>query len=100
MQDHLDGLSGRKAQLTPGSYQYLHTPLFGGRYMGGWGIAERAWGGGRVFTHNGSNTMNFAVVWMAPAKNIAVLVATNQGGDGSGQACDRAAAKCIETYLR
>lgn len=97
--DHLKGLRGEPAQLQAESYRYLHTPLFGGTYMGGWSVAERGWGGGRVFTHNGSNTMNFAVLWMAPLKNIAVLAATNQGGDGAEKACDQAAAKLIETFL-
>jgi CubicO group peptidase (beta-lactamase class C family) len=99
VQDHLDGIKGRPAHLKPASYQYLHTPPFGGTYMGGWGVAEREWGGGRVFTHSGSNTQNFAVVWMAPERNLAVLSATNQGGVGAEKACDRVASKFIGTYL-
>ena len=48
--------------------------------------AWEGWGGGRVFTHSGSNNQNFAVVWMAPLKNFAVLAATNQGGDTAATA--------------
>ncbi len=97
--DHLNGLRRGRGHLRGETYRYLHTPPFGGDYMGGWAAAERGWGGGRVYTHTGSNTMNFAVVWMAPVRDVAVLVVTNQGGEEAEKACDRAAGKLIETYL-
>jgi hypothetical protein len=49
-------------------------------FQPGWIVTERGWGGGRVLTHAGSNTMNHAVVWMAPRRNFAVLSATSLGG--------------------
>lgn len=58
-------------------------PPFGGDYAFGWLATERPWGGGPVYTHAGSNTMNFAVVWLAPLKDFAVLVTTNQGKRGA-----------------
>lgn len=42
--------------------------------------------------HSGSNTMNYATVWMAPAKDFAVLVATNQAGGDTFNACAAASA--------
>lgn len=39
--------------------------------------------------------MNFAIVWMAPAKDFAVLVATNQAGGETFDACDAAASAMI-----
>lgn len=99
VQDHLSGLRGEGGTLKAASYRYLHTPLFGGEYMGGWIATERPWGGGRVYTHAGSNTQNYAVVWMAPLKNCAALVMTNQGGDAAAQACDQVAAAMILTFL-
>ncbi len=39
--------------------------------------------------------MNFAIVWMAPAKDFAVLVATNQAGGETFNACDAAASALI-----
>lgn len=48
-----------------------------------------------MLTHAGSNTMNYAVVWMAPLKDFAVLVMTNQGGDEAAKACDEAAGALI-----
>lgn len=93
---------GRNAEslLKPETFKKLHTPPFGGEYMAGWIAAERDWGGGRVLMHAGSNNMNFAVVWMAPLKNFAVLAATNQGGDGAAQACDEACAAMIGKFLK
>ena len=58
-------------------------------------MTSRPWGGGTVYTHNGSNTMNFATVWMAPARDFAVLVVTNRGGAVAQQATDDAAAALI-----
>ena len=65
-------------------------------------IAKRVWAkgnrpndSGRVLTHAGSNTMWFCVVWIAPERDFAVLVACNQGGDTASKACDEAAGKLI-----
>lgn len=98
---HLAGARGRKTPLNlPGeAFRTLHTPPFGGDYAPGWLVTERSWGGGRVLTHAGSNTMNFAVVWMAPKRNFAVLVATNEGGPTVPKACDEAAAALIRRFL-
>jgi CubicO group peptidase (beta-lactamase class C family) len=98
-QDHLSGLRGEGGILKAESYKYLHTPLFKGDYAGGWIATERGWGGGKVYTHSGSNTQNFAVIWMAPLKNFAVLVATNQGGDAAASATDKVAAAIIQNFL-
>ncbi|HLV79318.1 MAG TPA: hypothetical protein VKT32_03520, partial [Chthonomonadaceae bacterium] len=81
-------------------FQYLHTPLFGGDYAAGWVVTDRNWGGGRVLMHNGSNNQNYSVVWMAPLRDFAVLVATNQGGDAAAKACDEAASALIQSYLQ
>jgi CubicO group peptidase (beta-lactamase class C family) len=91
--DQLRGDEGKPALLKAESYARLHSAPFGGAYALGWGVADRPWGGGRVLTHTGSNTMNLAVVWMAPARDFAVLVVCNQGG--AEKACDEAASGLI-----
>jgi hypothetical protein len=63
--------------------------------MLGWIVTERKWGGGKVLTHNGSNTMNYSVAWVAPKRKFAVLVCTNQGGEEAAKACDEAAGTLI-----
>jgi hypothetical protein len=43
--------------------------------------------------------MNLAVVWMARAKDFAVLITTNQGGADAQRATDEAAAALIQLHL-
>lgn len=64
----------------------LHTPAFGGDYAGGWIIVKgQPWAGGDALHHGGSNTMNFAVAWLAPRKGFGVLAATNAYKEGYEQ---------------
>src|SRR5262249_17340610 len=96
--DQLASLEGRGELFRPEIYTRLHTPPFGGDYAFGWLVTERPWGGGTVYTHAGSNTMNYAVVWMAPRRDFAVLVTTNQGGPDAAQGTDEAAAALIRLH--
>ena len=57
-------------------------------YAGGWIVTERSWGGGRVYTHAGSNTTWYCVVFVAPEKNLCLLAATNAYSDAAITACD------------
>jgi len=97
--DQLSGLEGHGVLFDAATYKRLHTPPFGGDYAFGWLAVERPWGAGTVYTHAGSNTMNFAVVWLAPLKDFAVLVTTNQGGAEAQQGTDDAAAALIQLQL-
>ena len=97
-------LAGRQAGATqlllaPGTLAYLQSPLPGQTYALGWGLGERAWGGGPVLTHAGSNTMWYAVVWMAPRKDFAVLVTCNVAGERGPKATDEAAGALIQWFL-
>lgn len=98
--DQLRGARGEKALLKPETYQRLHAPPFGGNYALGWGVAEREWGGGAVLTHSGSNAMNMAVVWMAPNRDFAVVLVTNQGGEEAYKACNEAASALIRLHQK
>jgi CubicO group peptidase (beta-lactamase class C family) len=118
---HLEGdraaskIPGAAARLLkPQSFLKLHTPAGAdddNPYAMGWGVASRPWGKaepigskptgtGRVLTHSGSNTMWFCVVWIAPERDFAVLVASNQGGDKASAACDEAAWALIQDHLK
>ncbi len=83
--------------LAAESFQRLHTPPEGRNYALGWGVTERPWGG-TVLTHNGSNTLWFAVTWLAPELDFAVLVTCNIGGQAGERACDAAATALIEHF--
>jgi len=98
---HLSGETpGRALLLTPESYKRLHEPALSG-YASGWSVTKRPWAGptGRALTHAGSNTMWYCVVWMAPEKDMAVLVACNRGGDQAVKAADAIAASMIRTFV-
>jgi CubicO group peptidase (beta-lactamase class C family) len=85
--------------LRPETYAALHAPAAGGPYARGWLVVDRDWGGGPVLTHMGSNASWVAVAWLAPARDFAVLVTTNAGGQGAEQAVDRAAWALIRHHL-
>jgi CubicO group peptidase (beta-lactamase class C family) len=103
---HLRGeQAGSAPLLKPESFKKLHAPVTGKDaaepdYAMGWLVTSRPWAGGECLTHAGSNTMWYAVAWVAPRKNFAVLVMCNQGGDGAAKACDDAASALIVEYLK
>ncbi|GMU24691.1 MAG: hypothetical protein AMXMBFR13_47640 [Phycisphaerae bacterium] len=76
--------------LGPETFDRLHAVPEGGEYAMGWGVVMRDWGG-RVLTHAGSNTMNYAVIWVSPERNFSLLIATNTGDDAAAEACDETA---------
>ncbi|MCL2105106.1 MAG: beta-lactamase family protein [Kiritimatiellaeota bacterium] len=93
--DQIRGAQGMKGLLKPETYRELHTSVSGKDAALGWFCAERAWSGGGVLTHNGSNTRHFSVAWLAPKKNIAFVACTRQGGDIAAKACDDAVAALV-----
>lgn len=93
--NHLMGIKGNSSLLSQDQYRNLHTPYPGTNYALGWLILPRGWGNGNVMTHSGTNTYWYSVVWAAPNRNFAVLVAVNQGGDNAAFASDEAAGQLI-----
>jgi len=83
-----------KPILNANSLKQLIEPR--GNYAAGWGVYPRSWARGLALTHNGSNTMWFATVWVAPGINRAYLVATNSADDNSPQICDQIVSQLIE----
>jgi CubicO group peptidase (beta-lactamase class C family) len=74
--------------MSDETFRHLHTNPPGSDYAMGWAIGERSWAGGRVLNHNGTNTMWYAVVWVAPEKQAAYVAATNCGGEAAAKAVD------------
>jgi len=85
--------------LKPETFRKLHTPPEGGDYACGWVCLQRGWAGGRALMHNGSNTMWYIVMWLAPEKDFAVIAATNTGADNSSNGCDDVASAMIQKWL-
>lgn len=98
---HLAGARGRDGIVKAETFRRLHAPPADGEpaYAMGFLVAKRDWAGGEVLTHAGTNTMWYAVTWIAPRKGFAVLVTTNQGGDRAAKAADRAAWALIQAQL-
>jgi CubicO group peptidase (beta-lactamase class C family) len=85
--------------VKPETFRKLHAPPADGDYACGWGCCERGWAGGRALNHNGSNTLWYVVMWLAPGKDFAVIVATNTGASDAFKGCDDVAAQMIHKWL-
>lgn len=91
--------------LKPETLLRLHTPDGTNitdpteNYACGWVVLQRGWAGGRTLWHNGSNTMWYIVMWLAPNKNFSVIVATNIAGSDAEDGCDEAATAMIKKWL-
>ncbi len=86
LQSHLDGSNGKDTPiLAANSFKKLHTGYKGQEYTaGGWLRLERSWLDGFALQHTGSNTYNFANVWLLPKNNVGIMVATNTGDENLG----------------
>ncbi|CAN5745092.1 N/A [soil metagenome] len=93
--DQLRGGAGLPALLPREIYEAMQTPGPNSQYGFGWIVVSRPWAGGKALTHSGSNTMNYCVCWLAPAKKFGVLVCCNEAGDNVAKACDEAASMLI-----
>jgi len=91
--------SAKTKLVKPETLEKLHTPAPGDpKYAMGWIIADnQPWAAGPALTHAGSNTMWYAVLWLAPANDFAVLVACNQANDN---ACNDAVLALIADHLQ
>lgn len=103
---HLQAARGDCKLLTAESFQRLHAPQpidDKTGYALGWIVLERPWADGSVLMHNGSNTMWFSVVWIAPKRGFAVMAVTNLAGLGiqvGTAATDAAASLLIEQQVK
>jgi CubicO group peptidase (beta-lactamase class C family) len=98
MAAHLAGARGTGGLLPPAAFGQLHSALPGTSYALGWGVTSRPWARGRVLQHAGSNTLWFAVVWIAPERDLAMFVVANAAGDAGAAATDDAAAALVARF--
>lgn len=99
---HLTRGASHPGLLKPETFDILHKPEGEGddAYAMGWIVTKRGWAKGEALTHMGSNTMWMCVVWVAPKRNIAMLVATNEAGPDAPKACDDAIGVLLKGQLR
>jgi CubicO group peptidase (beta-lactamase class C family) len=82
LQAHLNGFQQRNTPiLQTASFVKLHTAYPGQEYTpGGWLRIVKQ--NQIVLQHTGSNTMNYANVWLVPAEDIGFAATTNAGDPG------------------
>lgn len=95
--------AGHQTLLSPGTASALTTSVVsadgGGYYALGWFVFDRAWAGGRMLWHNGSNQMNYSVAALAPGRRFGVIVVTNQGPGSTADQFDSAVERLINFHL-
>ncbi|MDB6130432.1 MAG: Beta-lactamase [Verrucomicrobiales bacterium] len=96
---HVQGQRGNSKLLKKETFIRLHAPQPGQEYARGWFVVNRGWAHGKALNHNGSNTMNFCVMWLAPERDFSVVIMCNTVGPKAEKACDDAASAMIKKYL-
>jgi CubicO group peptidase (beta-lactamase class C family) len=84
---HLAAAQGKAKFLKPSTFRVLQTPPPGFDYACGWHVAEQTWAGGRFLYHSGTNNAWWSVLALAPARDLAIQVATNQSDEAAETAC-------------
>jgi CubicO group peptidase (beta-lactamase class C family) len=86
--------------IKPQTLRRLHGTGEPDGYQLGWQRVTRSWAGSQAIYHNGSNTMFYAVLWLAPQRDFGVAVAANQGGSEAEEACDAVAGKMVARFCQ
>lgn len=99
---HLSNGKNRKPTLKEESFALLHESRYykkhDGGYALGWQQVPRPWAKGNALTHNGTNTMNYAVIWLAPEANLGIAVVCNEGERDVAKALDRITSAMVIKY--
>lgn len=87
------------ALLKPESFARMHRQVGASTYALGWDVIQREWAGGAALTHAGTNTMWFAVIWVAPERDAAFVAVTNCAHGEADAACDEVVAGMVRRVL-
>eukprot|EP00007_Cunea_sp_BSH-02190019_P009611 CAMPEP_0174240486 /NCGR_PEP_ID=MMETSP0417-20130205/19055_1 /TAXON_ID=242541 /ORGANISM="Mayorella sp, Strain BSH-02190019" /LENGTH=418 /DNA_ID=CAMNT_0015319583 /DNA_START=100 /DNA_END=1354 /DNA_ORIENTATION=+ len=96
--EHMLGRRARSDLLPASTFVFLHGECSDRGSGSGWIPLTREWAGGLALTHSGSNTLNYAVVWMAPERGVAFLVCTNQANEQTAKACDEVVVALLDLW--
>lgn len=97
----MKGWKGQSSFLTEASFKKLKAtyPAADADFSyGGWKLANRSWAKGVAFTHTGSNTANYANVWIAPEIDSIFMSVTNAGGEEAYKATDTMIGNMIRAH--
>lgn len=73
-------------------------------YAMGWVVVDRPWAHGEdaqglALTHNGSNTVNHCVCWLAPQRQFGIMACTNTGQANAPGALDKTVSQLLLKQL-
>jgi CubicO group peptidase (beta-lactamase class C family) len=95
-EEHVRLANGRSTFLSAQNVRRLHYGD-GGDYGLGW--SRDSLRGGPLLLHNGSNTLWFALLMVAPASNLSVAIVTNAGRRLNGETAVMTAAGRIAALV-
>lgn len=98
--------------VKPQTMQKLHTPVISlpekknappgtprqGKYGFGWGEVTVDWAPDPLLYHGGSNVKNLAHIWIDRKRDIAMVTATNIGGQNADEALMKLARELYTTF--
>ncbi|MGE3312129.1 MAG: serine hydrolase domain-containing protein [Limisphaerales bacterium] len=102
---HTEGHLRDVPLLPTASMVKLHTAYpDNSNYAHGWIEVARPWAKpGKAYTHTGSNTQWYSVIWFAPARRFAAVavcnLATSSGPNPAAVATDQIVARMIQEFL-
>lgn len=93
--EQLRGFQGGGSLLKPETFKQLETPPFDDQHALGLRLTQPAWAIDTVLYHASPDPGSFACVWVAPGKNLAMVVCINQAGKAGREAADEVNAKFL-----
>lgn len=99
---HLQGAEGKQQTILKlNMFKKLQAPITNPPppYAMGWIVDKMPWANGNVLVHAGSNELWYAKVWIAPKRDIAILIIINQGGKQASAASNATASILMQHYL-
>jgi CubicO group peptidase (beta-lactamase class C family) len=101
---HVDGFNHSSKFLKQENFDQLHRLALVSKSeeytFGGWYKLQRDWARGDVLTHTGSNTYNFAAVWIAPRTNTILVSTTNRSHYSGSWATSDAISAMIRLFIK
>ncbi|MBA2662892.1 MAG: beta-lactamase family protein [Bradymonadaceae bacterium] len=97
---HVAGARQSSDFLSAQAFETLHAPrTLDPPFALGWLALSRSWAGGIALHHTGSNTMFYADLWLAPARDIAFMVVTNRAGPTASAAAEAVYGELIPVWV-
>ncbi len=100
---HMNGFNVNSKFLNQESFDQLHKlyPVdnLEEYTYGGWSRTQRKWAKGDVLTHSGTNTYNYATVWIAPKIKTILVSTANRSHYSGGWATSEAISAMINLFL-